>query len=495
MGTVAAACAPAAPQIVEVEKPVVVKEEVIKEVPVEKIVEKEKIVEVEKEKIVERVITPTARPREGAVIKWLMRHQPGENDWQMNWTVPHFEEKYTGATVNLILSPGGQLAAKTMAMYAAGDPPDVQFGWGGMFFKLYAQEQVLELGPYIDADGFDLTPFGPTANDPDMCRSGKQYGIPFLSCYGEPIFYNVDMFEDAGIERPPTDWKDESWNWDRIIEIGTKLTKNYGQPDAVYGLDAMKQFHNWAYSFGGDSWTAEWYQHGIAEDAFLLSKENYQGAQLVVDLIHKYKIMPTPADTSALNQLGNPFKTSRLGMNWTGGWGYWTFNDITAFRWAAAPCPWGVDNKTAEWCDCIIGSGLSNYPELAWGLISTATSREGQMELARINNTPPPREDAFDAWLDAAGSRMDLSREQVREVALGYRDNYMDNWAHYVINAREYQIIQNQEGEIMWSGDATVEEHMPIVKEKMDAAAKKAFDEYKDTRIMTDEWCRPLYYD
>ena len=63
-GLMVAACAPTAPQIVEVEKPVVVEKEVVKEVPVEKIVMQ--TVEVEKE------VAKPAAPRKAVLLRQLV---------------------------------------------------------------------------------------------------------------------------------------------------------------------------------------------------------------------------------------------------------------------------------------------------------------------------------------------------------------------------------------------------------------------------------------
>jgi len=61
-----------------------------------------------------------------------------------------------------------------------------------------------------------------------------------------------------------------------------------------------------------------------------------------------------------------------------------------------------------------------------------------------------------------------------------------------VINAREYQTIQNQERDVMLTGEKTPAEHMPVIEEKMNKAAKKAYDEFKNTRLSTDTLCQPL---
>lgn len=44
----------------------------------------------------------------------------------------------------------------------------------------------------------------------------------------------------------------------------------------------------------------------------------------------------------------------------------------------------------------------------------------------------------------------------------------------------------------MLTGDKTPAEHMPVIEEKMNKASKKAYDEFKDTRLAMDTLCQPL---
>jgi hypothetical protein len=44
----------------------------------------------------------------------------------------------------------------------------------------------------------------------------------------------------------------------------------------------------------------------------------------------------------------------------------------------------------------------------------------------------------------------------------------------------------------MLTGEKTPEEHMPAVEEKMNKAGKKAYDEFKGTRLAKDTLCQPL---
>jgi multiple sugar transport system substrate-binding protein len=369
-GAVVAACQPAAPPAPEVEeKPAAEAKE-------------------EEEK--------PAKAAEKAELTWLVRSHNVENPWEENIVIPAFEEKHPEVTVNLVVTVGAEWNAKTMAMYAAGTPPDVHNGIVGTFIQLYAQEKVLELGPFVDADDFDLEAFGPLAKDPDMCRGGKQWALPILTTFGCPMFYNMDMFDEAGVERPPTDWKDKSWNWDRVVEIGEKLTKNYGTADAIYGFNGGDQYHQWAYAWGGDCWTKEWYEHGVAEKAFTASMEVIEGMTFKTATIHEYKIAPTPSDASALAQMGNPFKTGRLAMSWEGGWGYWNSPAARARRSMPRPpirrrpvrMPW-----VPGWNSCSPWSGWS--PEMSlrrwpWG-IATTTRTTGLTTSSMPGSTRPSR--------------------------------------------------------------------------------------------------------
>ena len=430
-------------------------------------------------------------------LMWLVRANPRENPWEEDVAIPAFEGMYPNVKVNLVIvasTSGADWVAKVMSLFAGGTPPDAFNGTVGTFIQLYAEEKVLELTPYIDADGFDLEPFGPLIKDPDMCRSGKQMAMPILTTAGCPVFYNMDLLDEAGLEHPPTDWKDESWTWDKVLEYGAKLTKGYGTADAVYGVSGAGQYHQFAYVWGTDCWKKEWYERaGVVEEAFEITDEFLDSMQFWQDAIYKYQVWPTPSDASAIGQLGNPFKTGRLAMSWEGGWGYWNYSEIEEFNWGVAPTPWGASNKCVNWTDCVLSAKEGKNNQEAWNLIKYVTSKDGQIAYAQAAGTPPTREDAIDPWVEyMVSTKCGLTEAQFKEVALGYRDNYMDNWAHYIIKAGEYQQIQTQYRDLLLNNEQTPAELFPTVKEKMDEVAKKVYDEYKDSPLGEDSLCAPI---
>lgn len=120
-----------------------------------------------------------------------------------------FNSSQSMVTVNLVDQVDyGTLLSKTVASIAAGQPPTAAqcyTGWADQYNK---KKALADITPYINAqDGFsqgDLKDlFPPLLKDGQL--NGKQYTVPFnKSVY--VIYYNDDMFKEAGISGPPKTW-------------------------------------------------------------------------------------------------------------------------------------------------------------------------------------------------------------------------------------------------------------------------------------------------
>ena len=121
------------------------------------------------------------------------------------------------------------------------------------------------------------------------------------------------------------------------------------------------------------------------------------------------------------------------------------------------------------------------------------TSKEGQIEYVQATGTPPVRLDVFDTWLDYELPKTGMkSKEDLKKVALYYENNYIDNWAHYTINAAQFQTIQTQDGQPIWDGQVPAKDQMPKIQKDMDDALVKTYEEYKGTRLTSDVLCAPI---
>ena len=120
-----------------------------------------------------------------------------------------------------------------------------------------------------------------------ITHNGRIYGLPVGGaggCYVMTLFYNKDIFKEAGITKPPD-------TWDELVEIGKKLTdRKKGR--AGFGILGEKggagwHFLNWVWQSGGDfelkkdgKWTA-----------IFDSPEATRALQFVKDLHWKHDIL------------------------------------------------------------------------------------------------------------------------------------------------------------------------------------------------------------
>ena len=111
---------------------------------------------------------------------------------------------------------------KIKLLISSGDLPDIVFNGGNNIIELAAKSgKVADLTPYLDADPewkalFDDTSLGFNTVD------GKVYGIP-VSKEVSYIYYNKDLFEQAGLEAPDVayaTWDDFFAACDTLKEAG-----------------------------------------------------------------------------------------------------------------------------------------------------------------------------------------------------------------------------------------------------------------------------------
>src|SRR6185312_10629705 len=166
--------------------------------------------------------------------------------------------------------------------------------------------------------------------------------------------------------------------FDKLIEYGTKLTKNYGKPDAVYGVSwsLWDRMTSISYLWGDDSWTKEHYDNFIAPKSNFGNQANMDGHQLRHDMIYKHQVHPDPSIDQGLNQFANPFKTGKLGIVLDGGWQYWTTADITEFKYGFAAVPYAKTNKTIVFDDFWIMGRWSSNKDNAWKALRVLTDAD-----------------------------------------------------------------------------------------------------------------------
>lgn len=417
---------------------------------------------------------PTGKKGE---VTWLTRTTLSEENWEKKVAIPAFQKLSPGITINLIVAPWAQFDPKLFTLFAAGTPVDIWTHWGQSGFADYVHKgMVADLTSYINTDHYDLTAFQPGLTDIYKV-GGKYMGLPNDTTFGMPMFYDVDLFQKAGVTAPPQDWA-KPWTWDEFVAAGHKLTQNYGAPVAVYGLNMSTDLQLLARLGGVDLFTWDVVANGgtlkptdyHADDPGVLT-----AVQSVYDLIFKEKVMPTSQLSSALSA-GNldPFRAQRLATNWDGGWQYWNYKpEIHNFKWAPAADPILKTNNTTEYTDPWMMCSKSIDPTSTWKFMQYLLSEDGQLAYMSATGAPPGNAKVAEKWLADFTAPTGLTVDQLKTVTQGALTHGKESFNHLLVGYDEIATAETQAMGQVWSGKVSPHDGLAQAQQQVGAVLTK----------------------
>ncbi len=357
---------------------------------------------------------PTATP-EPVEITWLVW-----SDLQsvisiaQDVIVPEFEAQYPSIKVNLIIA-FSDYRIMFDGLLADGTPPDIfSTGWTGRFRDVAERDLLLDMTPYIESEGYDTADFMPSTLDLQT-MDGKIMGLPYIA-FGNYIYYNKDLFDQAGIAYPPSNWEDTSWTWDAFAADCQALTNVSGSMfGASFGF--LYPWESLAALWGEDIYPATAYETGFAETAALDNPQVFEAVQAYQDLMHSSKCIPNVMQYNQIWMSGHPFVTQKAAMWLTDSWDMYIFRDITDFKWGIAALPYGDAGRlgmiqTDSWA---ISKG-SAHPEEAWTLLKYIVSPEVLAQFSQQTGLAPSRISALEGWYQTFAS---FDPEKLKETHLG----------------------------------------------------------------------------
>ncbi len=205
--------------------------------------ETEEPVEGEETEVVEEEPTETEEVVEEAepvTIEWwhISTKDPGLSDWQK--MADDFMAMHENVTINITVLENEAFKTKLTTVLQSGEVPDIFQSWGGAGLAEQVEAGLLlDITDYLDADGGEWREsFAPGALAV-FSADGKNYGVPWdmgmVSCW-----YNIDLFEQAGIEAPPVTWEE--------FLTDVQILKDAGiTPIALGEKDTWTGMHIWSY--------------------------------------------------------------------------------------------------------------------------------------------------------------------------------------------------------------------------------------------------------
>jgi multiple sugar transport system substrate-binding protein len=318
----------------------------------------------------------------GAPVPALLRAGSGEEDY-FNRVIDIFEQQHPDIQINRIFAPGGtEYITKLDLMIASGDPPAIYAPFSNRGYRYYAARGLSqELDDFIARDNVNLDDFHPDGMK--GCRwQGKLMALP-LDLWPHLIYYNKTLFQEAGVDAPPTDWTDTSWTTDTYREVAKALTKSEGDTVTQFGTNEYATYWASGWVFGSDWWPLDTYETGIIAEFTGDTDEKTIGAvQWVADNMLTEKIAPTPAQVQQL-QTGAPslFMSGKVAMAMGNIGSLSTFAEIDSFEWGTAAIPFppdGSDRHQHVWIDFwSMIKGVKNL-DGAWEFMKFMVSEEAQ---------------------------------------------------------------------------------------------------------------------
>jgi multiple sugar transport system substrate-binding protein len=353
----------------------------------------------------------------------------GQKVWQDSWNtmLSGFSAANGGVQVQRDTVEFAKASEKALTTYAGGGYYDYLYGYFGWLSGFIQHQVVQPLDQFLATDkSVSASDFYPAATEH---YQGKLYGLAWFT-NGKEIWYNADLFKQAGMQTPRQLEQAGTWTWQALLDAAQKLTKTSGGQTSVYGYD------NSSFPYLPDYWMIMW-AWGAApytadfKQATFNTKEQTDALQFASDFNTKYKVAG-----------GGDFTKASLAMLMTGSFEARTVQDQIVpknlFTVEIAPLPKGPTGDRpvdlANNCN-YIGAG-AKQPEQAWALNKYLLSAAAQPQIAQLgggryvaNKTVKPA--TLFPFEDAAVYQQSIARSRAAPLILHESDiekDWSDNW-------------------------------------------------------------------
>lgn len=283
--------------------------------------------------------------------------------------------KTHGADVEVVNAVNwNELWQKVAVMAAGGIGPDVLYGDNTtvMYFAREGLSQPIERFAKQD---INLKIFPPSVLSA-LEIGGELYAIPTaLSLHN--LYYNVDLFAQAGLGKLPLSWESEQLQWDDYVSMVRKLTVDTdgdGQPNRFgtsslgFGSIGFNMINMWGlhlFNLAGD----EWYGDALEVVAAL---------ERIAQLRTEY------------NAVGGNFTAGTAAITPVQSYYLNTLAGVTSLQWSVGPMPKGTQRSSQAGFHGISIAKDTKQPAVAWQLIKYLThDPKGVVLFTRAENRVP----------------------------------------------------------------------------------------------------------
>jgi len=367
-----------------------------------------------------------------------------------------FEESHPNVSVEYTVNSFSEHHAKLNTQINSGEAPDVFWVNPEYMRDFVNREQLMDLTDLMEEKNVDVSDYLPSSLEKmqyiDEDGSTSIYGVD-CCIVGPVIFYNKDLFDEAGVEYIPTQ-KEEQWTWDEFVENMQKLTKVENGKTVQYGTSNFEEkfsLYTTLELLGSNG--AQWFNEDYTEAIGIDSEETKDTLSKIRALRTEYGVAPDPTavgvDTS--NSPTQMFMTGQVASIFIGSYALQELSQSGINLGAGLPPkmadgtnPIGSANLDCIWKD-------TKYPEESFELVQYLTSTDVCSEVYKTGLWMPNRrslyeeenqnlwynEDVYpEGWLDMTWLWMEASlrpfdhlynTDEIYDTCTVYMEDYFYN--------------------------------------------------------------------
>lgn len=369
--------------------------------------------------------------------------------------VDAFHDKHPEIHVEVTHIPSDRdYRARLVTDFAAGTAPDITL----MNYRRYAgfaANNLLEpLSPFIaESDLIQPEDFFPVTIDA-FTWQGQIICIP-QNISSLVVYYNADLFDEAGVPYPADDW-----SWEDFVATAKALTHDDDGDGRIdqYGLGVEASLFRLApFVWQNSSVIVD--NEGLPSHMTLTRPPALEALEWFVNLRQVHGVVPDRVEEASQDSESR-FVAGTTAMFLNSRRGTPAYREIENFTWDVAPLPHGERTAGILHSDGYCLSATAEDKMAAWTFIEFANSSEGQTIIAGSGRTVPSRISVAQssAFLDPdlAPSRSNVfidNTDVLRRVPV------MSTW-------QEIESVANEEIERAFYGDITASEAATLITQR-----------------------------
>lgn len=322
----------------------------------------------------------------------------------LNGFVTEFEASHSGVDVELVLVDWAEGHDRIQAAVAEGQPPDLAVIGARWVPEFVADGYIEPLDRYMTRDF--RRRFIPAIINGAVYQ-GRTFGLP-VAASTRALFYNKDLFEQAGIEAPPETWDELLTTGQQIGALGEDIY-GFGLQGGA-GLETNTYFYYFVWGNGGDLYNSSNTASALEQPAAV------EALEFMRRLVEEGATQPNVLDYDRRVKLEEDFIAGKAGMIITGSWVEGRLRrDYPDFNFGVAPIPYNTTPATYGVIDTLVMFKTARDKDLAWEFLEFLYDDERRFEYVSLQGVLPE--------LISVAERPELSENPNFAVFLGLLPN------------------------------------------------------------------------